>query len=384
MPSPASRRAVCQVAGASSGPAVTSTRAPERRSSSARCRPGQAAVERCGDAGQLRGQRRGDQLGAVGRHQGDRVAAAHAELVQQVRVAVDVGEQLGEGAPQRLPPAGGVRQHGDRGAVRPAASRRGRAARRSTPAGRGPASGTASIAARSAGLGVAGPQQLFARRGGHRFGGHRAYLTTVRWVPRSIAPSSVATLASTTSPSFRYLGLRAWPRKKSFHLVAAGSSEATISTGFGGALSAVPTGVPVSSRSPGSSRWKRVSACSAWTGQVDHVGGGHVLPELAVDPQPQPQVGEPLELVGVQQHQRRPDRGERRVGLGLVELGLGQLHVAGGDVVGDHQAGDVVGEVVLGDRRADRHLAADHQPDLHLVVQQPHVARAGPRRRTGR
>ena len=74
-------------------------------------------------------------------------------------------------------------------------------------------------------------------------------------------------MASTTSPSFRYLGLRAWPRKKIFHLVAAGSSEATNWTGFGGALSAVPTGVPVSTRSPGSSRWKRVSACSVWTGR---------------------------------------------------------------------------------------------------------------------
>ena len=70
-----------------------------------------------------------------------------------------------------------------------------------------------------------------------------------------------------------------------------------------------------------------------------------VLPQLAVDRQAQAQVAEPLELVGVQQHQRRADRGERRVGLGFVELGLRQLHVAGGDVVGDHQAGDVVGQL---------------------------------------
>ena len=69
----------------------------------------ESAVDRCGDAGQLRGQCRGDQLGAVGREEGDRVATAHAEPVQQVRGAVHVGEQLGERAPQRLPPAGSVR-----------------------------------------------------------------------------------------------------------------------------------------------------------------------------------------------------------------------------------------------------------------------------------
>ena len=40
-----------------------------------------------------------------------------------------------------------------------------------------------------------------------------------------------------------------------------------ISTGFGGALSAVPSGVPVRSRSPASSRWNRLSACSASSGE---------------------------------------------------------------------------------------------------------------------
>ena len=125
-----------------------------------------------------------------------------------------------------------------------------------------------------------------------------------------------------------------------------------IATGFGGALSAVPTGVPVSSRSPGSSRWNRAQRLQRLQRRVDHVVVDHgVLAQLAVDPQPQPQVAEPLELVGVQQHQRGSDRGEGRVGLGLVELGLRQLDVAGGDVVGDDQAGDEVGEVVLGDLR---------------------------------
>ncbi|BBX96707.1 hypothetical protein MLAC_20010 [Mycobacterium lacus] len=36
-----------------------------------------------------------------------------------------------------------------------------------------------------------------------------AYRTVLRWVPRSMVPSSVATDASTTSPSRRYLGLAA-------------------------------------------------------------------------------------------------------------------------------------------------------------------------------
>ena len=62
---------------------------------------GQAAVERRGDPGQLRGQRRGDQLGAVRGQQRDRVAAADAERVEHVGVAVDVGEQLGEGPLRR-------------------------------------------------------------------------------------------------------------------------------------------------------------------------------------------------------------------------------------------------------------------------------------------
>src|SRR6476469_2916741 len=47
---------------------------------------------------------------------------------------------------------------------------------------------------------------------------------------------------------------------------AAGRRELMIWAGFGGALSAVPTGVPVSSRSPGSRRWNRLRACSASNG----------------------------------------------------------------------------------------------------------------------
>src|SRR6478672_2152200 len=96
--------------------------------------------------------------------------------------------------------------------------------------------------------------------------GRHAYFTAVRWVPRSIAPSSVATVASTTSPCWRYLGFLAARLKKAFHLTAGGSNEPMISTGFGGALSAVPTGVPVITRSPALRRWNRESACSACSG----------------------------------------------------------------------------------------------------------------------
>src|SRR5690349_11781181 len=60
----------------------------------------------------------------------------------------------------------------------------------------------------------------------HRDGfSHFANRTMLRCVPRSIAPSSVATLASTTSPSCRYLGLPAWRLKKAFHFRAGGSSD---------------------------------------------------------------------------------------------------------------------------------------------------------------
>ena len=80
-------------------------------------------------------------------------------------------------------------------------------------------------------------------------------------------PSSVPMAISTTSPSLRYFGFLAWLLKNSFHLVAAGSSELMSCTGFAGALNAVPTGVPVSSRSPGSSRWNRLNATSASSGE---------------------------------------------------------------------------------------------------------------------
>ena len=218
------------------------------------------------------------------------------ERVEHVGVAVHVGQQLGEGPLRRLLPPVAVGQHGQGDPVRPQARRPGRGARTSCPAGHGrPAARPRSRRGRRA--------RRTSARGGRPSG--RA-LTTVRCRPRSIAPSSVPMATSTTSPCLRYLGFWACRWKKSFHFSAGGRNAAMISTGFGGALRAVPTGVPVRSRSPGSSRWNRLSACSASQRGVDHVAVDHrVLAQLAVDPQAQAQVAEPLELVVVEQDQRR-------------------------------------------------------------------------------
>src|SRR6476659_1390938 len=86
------------------------------------------------------------------------------------------------------------------------------------------------------------------------------YTTTLRWTPRSMAPSSVAMLASTTSPSCRYAGffsncaVRNAPRSMS----PLGVTPCRVS--------AVPTGVPVNRMSPASTFWNFDSACSACTG----------------------------------------------------------------------------------------------------------------------
>ena len=78
----------------------------------------------------------------------------------------------------------------------------------------------------------------------------------------------------------------------------------------------------------------------------------------------------------VDQGQPGSDRGERGVGLGLVELGAGQLDLPGADVVGDHERGDVAPQVRLRDGRADRQVPADDQAELDLVVKEPDPGRA--------
>jgi hypothetical protein len=85
--------------------------------------PGQATVDRGGDAGELGRQGRGDELVTVRSQQGDPVGAAHPERVEHVGEPVHVRQQLGEGALRRLLPAVAVREHGQGDALRPPAGR---------------------------------------------------------------------------------------------------------------------------------------------------------------------------------------------------------------------------------------------------------------------
>jgi len=125
-----------------------------------------------------------------------------------------------------------------------------------------------------------------------------------------------------------------------------------------------------------SSFWNFDSACSACTGGVEDVAlDDHVLAYLAVDRQPQPQLTETLEFLGVDQHQRRPDRGEGGIGLRLEELLLVSCTSRAENVVGDHQAHHEIGQVGGGDLGAHGQLAAEDQTDLELVVHQLHMRR---------
>ena len=226
-----------------------STRAPERRSSSARCAR-DSAVERGGDTRQLRGQGRGDQLGAVGGHQRDRVAAAHAQAVQQVRVAVHVGQQLAEGAPRRLRPARGLGQHGDRDPLGPQRRRAGEQ--------------------RVGGLGQAAPAAARPRSRPGR-PGWRSRATAGRWssgVPHDRALRAEVDHAVVGGHGglddvavLQVLRVARLAAEEDLPLRRGRSSERATRR-FGRRDSAVPTGVPVSTRSPGSSCWKRASAAA--------------------------------------------------------------------------------------------------------------------------
>lgn len=79
------------------------------------------------------------------------------------------------------------------------------------------------------------------------------------------------------------------------------------------------------------------------------------------------------EVLGLQQGQVRPRRREGRIGLALVELGLGQLDVAGADVVGQDKAGDVARQVLLLDDGAHGQGRAHDEAEFHLVVEELHV-----------
>ena len=182
--------------------------------------------------GQLRGQGRGDQLGAVGGQQRDRVAAPHAQLVQQVGVPVDVGEQL-------------ARRCAARGCCQRSASGRTETATRS---GHSVAARSAARTWSRAGRGPA------AARTRSRPGrpGWRTRATAARWSARcSSGPPHGGALraevdarrrrwrssASTTSPSLQVRGfLRLALRRTPSTSRAGGSSEPMISIGLAGAL----------------------------------------------------------------------------------------------------------------------------------------------------
>jgi hypothetical protein len=137
--------------------------------------------------------------------------------VQQIRIAVHVGEQLREGALGRLLPVLRVGQHGHRDPVGPQRRRAGQ----QRVGGLGQAAGLQRHGldrGQVVRCGVVGPQQVGDHRlsghpdGGHGLGAHRVHRTGVRCLPRSITPSSVPTVASTTSPSckvFRVVALAA-------------------------------------------------------------------------------------------------------------------------------------------------------------------------------
>ena len=63
-------------------------------------------------------------------------------------------------------------------------------------------------------------------------------------------------------------GIGRLPLKNSFHRVAGGSIPASFPAILPGAFSAVPPGVPVSSRSPGAIGWNRDSKVSACAGRT--------------------------------------------------------------------------------------------------------------------
>lgn len=113
------------------------------------------------------------------------------------------------------------------------------------------------------------------------------------------------------------------------------------------------------------------------SGPVPQIAGAVVLAELAVDLQAQLQVVQERELARLRDREIGPGRAEPAVALALEVLALRELDVAGGYVVGDGDAEDVLVEVLGGDGLRLGDLLAQHQGELDLVVEQPHVSRPG-------
>ena len=172
------------------------------------------------------------------------------------------------------------------------------------------------------------------------------------------------------------LGVLGLAGEEQLPLEVVGQQTPSFCTGFGGRRQSGSNGGAGHHQVAGGQLLEAGQRSKRLDRPIDHVALDRaVLAQFAVDPQLQAQLAETVELLGVQQHQRWPDGCERRIRLGFVELRFRQLHIARRHIVGHHQTADVVGQVVGGDRGADRHVAADHQTDLHLVVEQADMLR---------
>ena len=131
-----------------------------------------------------------------------------------------------------------------------------------------------------------------------------------------------------------------------------------------------PSGVPVETMSPGSSVISRERWESRLRDAEDQVGGRGLLHLLAVERQRDPDRVVRPGLVG--RDQRRPAGGGAVEDLAGHPLRGGELQVAGGEVVEQRVAGDVVERVGLGDVLG---APADDEGDLGLVVDLAAVGR---------
>ncbi len=97
------------------------------------------------------------------------------------------------------------------------------------------------------------------------------------------------------------------------------------------------------------------------------------MPDLSVDGQREPKLAKQADVAGVEQCQVRADGAERAERLPLVELRLRDLHVARRVVVHDHGPGDELVQVAFGDVDRPPDGAPQDQPELDLVVEEPHA-----------
>ena len=208
--------------------------------------------------------------------------------------------------------------------------------------------------------GVAQPQVRRRRHGQDVGGVHDAFpMTRVRWMPRVQRTVGGGDGGGDEVAVVQVAGVAGLPAEEQLPAGGRGQQGRPTSrpaSGCGPARSRPGCRSAAGPRRPGAGiGTSRVKARARRTIMSATVLSG----APAVDRQGQPQRLQPVEVSGVDQGQPRADRGEGGVGLRLVELGAGQLDLPGADVVGDHQRGDVPGQVGVGDGGADRQLPAD-------------------------